>query len=74
MDPEDVTNLRTLVKDQGSFNLVSEYGVKGPVLKPQGLEPKYYSLIFYSSQNFARILMLNSCFGDCFRLIFLLSS
>jgi hypothetical protein len=60
LDPEDITNLSTgpsgtLVKEQGCFNLVSEYGAQRPCFKGigasglEGLEPKYYSILFFSN-------------------------
>jgi len=39
LDHEDDTNLRIMVKEQGFFNVVSEYGTKGPVLWPRFIRP-----------------------------------
>jgi len=41
----------TLLKEQGSSNLVQNMGHKGPILRPrcigpEGLEPKYHSIQF----------------------------
>jgi len=57
LDPEDISVLGrgpsgTLLKEQGSYNLVQNRGHKGPVLRPrcigpeEGPYPDYYSILF----------------------------
>jgi len=61
LDPEDIRMLGvgppgTLLKEQGSSNLVQNMGHKGPVLRPRCIGPRrartqilFYSILFYVS-------------------------